>query len=130
MIAEMPEALRPFADRVAQRVARVIYSYPPSRDVRPELRKWPVVGMEFVDPKVARAADYRRHTFGLHHFTSWEAGDRWLGVDGTHERWAGCPDCTEIDALYEAWRAEDYADSGTDSGSNRPVEPPDRAQDE
>ena len=108
MIAEMPEALRPFADRFEQRGARVIYHWPDDRDTRLELKKWPVDGIEFADEEIARTADYHRHAFGLHHFTSWEEGEAWLAGGGGHERWQDCPDCSEIRALYDRWAAEDY----------------------
>ena len=106
--AEIPEALQPFAVRFAQRGPRAIYQWDENRDVRPELKKWPVEGLEFADAEVARKADFRRHTFGLHHFTSWSEGEAWMSGEGGHDSWRECPDCFEIRALYDNWRSEDY----------------------
>lgn len=105
---EIPEALRPFAVQFAQRGARVIYRYAAEREVRDELKKWPVVGLEFADTEVARSADYHRFTFGLHHFESWDSGADWLAGEAGHEPWRDCPECSEINALYESWWAEDW----------------------
>ena len=106
--SEIPEALRPFAARFAQRAARVIYHHAEDREVRQELLRWPVIGLEFADATIARTADFRHFTFALHHFESWNAGEAWLAGEGGHDSWAECPGCSEIRALYDKWAAEDY----------------------
>lgn len=99
---EMPEGLRDMGyDRVAQRGARVIYHYPETRSISKPLRKWMTEGLEFADADIARTADFRRNTFGLHWFTSWEDAEAWLRGDGTHERWHDCLDCAEARAVHE-----------------------------
>lgn len=105
---EIPEVLRPFAVQFAQRGERVIYRYSEDREVRPELLKWPVVGLEFADATVARTADYHHHRFGLHHFTSWDEGSEWIAGRGGHEPWRDCPDCSEINALYAKWWEDEH----------------------
>ena len=110
--SEMPEALRGLNyDRFMQRGARVITSDRDNRDTHPDLRRWPVEGMEFADSEIARTADFRRYTFGLHSFETWDEGVAWLRVDGRHERWHDCPDCSEARAVYERVWAESEAEA-------------------
>lgn len=106
---EMPEALADLGYAgFAQRGSRVIYRNAEDREIYPDLRRWMVEGLEFADEEIARTADFRRHTFGLHWFETWEQGLSWLREDGTHEPWADCPDCAVARQVHEAvWASHD-----------------------
>lgn len=85
-ILELPEALQGFGlDRYAQLGAKVIYHWPDRRTIKASLRRWMFEGLEFADAEIAKTADFRRHTFGLHFFTSWDEAEAWLRGDPTHD---------------------------------------------